>query len=113
MKRKSISQSAFFNLRIVMVAAVCVLGVALTLFGSGALSGPNTKAQAGAGGGTNGGSHKLSVRDRQLAASLKDRGAHVVSDYGSSVLLEANDSLVQSVAGNTKAQLVDYNNLLL
>ncbi|HEY7002581.1 MAG TPA: S8 family serine peptidase, partial [Candidatus Udaeobacter sp.] len=112
MKRKSISRSAFFNLRIAIVAAVCILGVALTLFGSGALSGPGGKAQAGRLR-ANGGSHKISVRDRQVAESLKSRGARVVADYGNFVLLEANDTIANSLAGNAGANLVDYNNLVL
>ncbi len=113
MKKKSISQSAFFNLRILLVVAVGVVGVALTLFGSGALPRPTTPAkgvsqdQAGAG------SHKLSIRDRQLAESLKNRGARVVADYGNFMLLDANDALANSLAGNANAEIVDYNNLIL
>jgi hypothetical protein len=57
--------------------------------------------------------HKLSVRDRQLALSLKDRGASVIADYGGFVLVEANDSLTKSVAGNSQVETVDRNNLIL
>ena len=61
----------------------------------------------------NAASHKLSVRDRQLAESLKARGARVVDDYGSFVLLEANDALTRSVAGNPQAEIADHNNQIL
>jgi hypothetical protein len=113
MKKKSTSQSAFFNLRFLILVALSVVSVALTLFGSGALSGPTTPAKGASQGQASGTSHKLSVRDRQLAESLKDRGARVVGDYGNFVLLEANDSLANSVAGNASAEVVDYNNLIL
>src|SRR5262245_22607225 len=112
MKKKSPSQSAFLNLRILVVVAVGVVGVALTLFASSALSRPSAKAQAG-GGRTNGGSHKLSVRDRQLAQFLTDRGAVLIGDYGSFVLLEANDELTRDAAANGRAEIVDFNNAIL
>src|SRR5882724_6205005 len=38
MKKKSTSQSAFFNLRILIAALFCLVGVAVALFGSGAFS---------------------------------------------------------------------------
>ena len=38
MKKKSTSQSAFFNLRIVIAALFCLAGVAVALFGTGAFS---------------------------------------------------------------------------
>src|SRR6476469_7127488 len=44
MKKKSTSQSAFFNLRILIGAVVCLAGVAVALFGMGAFS--NVFAQA-------------------------------------------------------------------
>ena len=44
MKKKSTSQSAFFNLRILIAAVFCVAGVAVALFGTGAFS--NVFAQA-------------------------------------------------------------------
>ena len=75
MKKKSTSQSAFFNLRILFVVALGVVGVAWTLFGSGALSGPTTRAKGASQSQSGAGSHKLSIRDRQLVESLKDRGA--------------------------------------
>src|SRR5882724_11991072 len=112
MKKKS-SESAFFNLRILLIVALGLVGVALTLFGSGALSGATTSAKGASQGQTGSAAHKLSVRDRQLAESLKDRGARVVADYGNFVLLEANDALANSVAGNASAQVVDHNNLIL
>ena len=37
----------------------------------------------------------------------------VVADYGNFVLLQANDALANSLAGNANAQVVDYNNLVL
>ena len=111
MKKKSNSQSAFFTFRVLIVVVLCLLGIVLTLFGPGMMSGPsalaqgaNQKAEA---------SHKLSVHDRHLAESFKSRGARVVADYGSFVLLEANDALANSVAGNASAEIVDYNNLIL
>jgi hypothetical protein len=112
MKKKS-SESAFFSLRILLIVALGLVGIALTLFGSGALSGATTSAKGASQGQTSSASHKLSVRDRQLAESLKDRGARVVADYGNFVLLEANDALANSVAGNASAQVVDHNNLIL
>ena len=69
MKKKSNSQSAFFNFRVLIVVVLCLLGVVLTLFGSGMMSGPTARAK-----GANqkaAASHKLSVRDRHLAESLK------------------------------------------
>src|SRR6476469_902181 len=44
MKKKSTSQSAFFNLRILIAAVFCLAGVAVALFGIGAFS--NVFAQA-------------------------------------------------------------------
>ena len=111
MKKKSNSQSAFFTFRVLIVVVLCLLVIVLTLFGPGMMSGPSALAQ-----GANqkaAASHKLSVRDRHLAESLKSRGARVVADYGSFVLLEANDALANSVAGNASADIVDYNNLIL
>jgi hypothetical protein len=35
MKKKSTSQSAFFNVRLMLVGALCVFGVAFTLIASG------------------------------------------------------------------------------
>ena len=77
------------------------------------LSGPTTPAKGANQIQTSAGSHKLSIRDRQLAESLKNRGAHVIADYGNFVLLEANDALANSLAGNASAEIVDYNNLIL
>jgi hypothetical protein len=52
--------------------------------------------------------HKISVSDRQIANGLTARGARLIADYGSYVLLEANEALA-----NTKgAQMVDENNLV-
>ena len=113
MKKKSISQSAFFNLRILFVVALGVAGVALTMLASRALSGPTTPAKGATQIQTSGGPHKLSIRDRQLVESLKNRGAHVIADYGNFVLLDANDALANSLAGNASAEIVDYNNLIL
>src|SRR3954451_6280180 len=44
MKKKSTSQSAFFNLRVLIAAVFCLAGVAVALFGMGAFS--NVFAQA-------------------------------------------------------------------
>jgi hypothetical protein len=74
MKKKSTSQSAFFNLRVLIGLFVVLFGVFLAFFGGGIVSSPSVLAQG------NGASHKLSVRDRQLAESLKVRGARVVAD---------------------------------
>ena len=38
MKKKSTSKSAFFNLRILLAAALCLVGIAVALFGMGAFS---------------------------------------------------------------------------
>ena len=52
--------------------------------------------------------HKISVTDRQTVSALTSQGARVIADYGSYVLLQANDALA-----NTKgAQLVDENNVV-
>src|SRR5215813_13385396 len=111
MEKKSNSQSAFFNLRSILIT-LCLTGISLTLFGSGGLlSGQSATSQTGS---ANQGSprHKLSVRDPQLVTSLKNRGALVVGDYGSFVLLETDDALTRSVAGNPQAEIVDHNNLI-
>jgi len=113
MKKKTTSQSAFFNLRILLVVALGVAGLTFTLFGSGALQRPTTPAKGASQGQAGGGPRKLSVRDRQLVESLKDRGARVVADYGNFVLLDANDALANSLARNAGAENVDYNNLIL
>jgi hypothetical protein len=114
MKKKSTSQSAFFNVRLMLVGALCVFGVAFTLTASGTLSGSSGPAQGSSRPNQrSGGLHKLSVRDRQLALSLKDRGASVVADYGGFVLIEANDSLTKSVSSNSQVETVDHNNLIL
>ena len=52
--------------------------------------------------------HKISVSDRQTVNALASQGARVISDYGSYVLLEAGDGIL-----NTKGvQVVDENNLV-
>jgi len=38
MKKKSTSQSAFFNLRVLIAALFCLAGIAVALFGTGAFS---------------------------------------------------------------------------
>src|SRR5215470_15599181 len=104
MKKKSSSQSAFFSLRTLVVVALFVIGIAL--FASGAFSsadGANPRQKSS-------GMHKLSVRDRQLVALLKDRGAQIIADYGGFVLLEANDTLTRDAVSTGKAETVDYNN---
>ena len=113
MKKKFNSQSAFFTPRVLVVLVFCLLGFVLALFGPGIISGPSALAQGAKPNQRTAPSHKLSVRDRQVAESLKDRGAHVVADYGNFVLLEANDALANSVNGNANAEIVDYNNLIL
>ena len=45
MKKKSTSQSAFFNLRILIAALFCLVGVAVALFGSGAFSSAFTQTR--------------------------------------------------------------------
>src|SRR5882724_845999 len=113
MKKKFNSQWAFFTPRVLVVFVLCVLGVVLALVGTGIISGPSALAQGAKPNQRTAASHKLSVRDRQVAESLKDRGAHVVADYGNFVLLEANDALANSVSGNANTEVVDYNNLIL
>src|SRR6266487_5107907 len=107
MKKKSNLQSPFLTLRILVVVVLCLLGVVLALFAPGIISGPCALAQGGNSSQKTAAPHKLSVRDRQLAKSLKDRGARVIADYGSFVLLEANDVLAKSAAGNANAEIVD------
>jgi subtilase family protein len=52
--------------------------------------------------------HKITVTDRQTVNALTLQGAQVIADYGSYVLLQANDALA-----NTKgAQVVDENNVI-
>jgi subtilisin family serine protease len=113
MKKKFAPQSSFFNLRVLISLFVFLAGVVLALFGPGIVSSPSALAQGANSSQKNGASHKLSVRDRQFAESLRDRGARLVADYGSFVLLEANDALTNSVAGNPQAEIADYNNLIL
>src|SRR5262245_36608047 len=111
MKKKFNSQSAFFTFRILILMVLCLVGVAVALFGPGFFSGSSALAQGANQKGA--ASHKLSVRDRQLAQSLEDRGARIVADYGNFVLLEANDALANSVRGNPSVEIVNYNNLIL
>jgi subtilisin family serine protease len=113
MKKKSNSQSAFFTSRVLLVVVLCLLGAAVALFGPGIISGPSALGQGAKPNQRTTPSHKLSVRDRQVAESLKDRGARVVADYGNFALLEANDALANSVNGNANTEVVDYNNLIL
>jgi subtilisin family serine protease len=113
MKKKSNSQSAFFTFRVLLVVVLCLLGAAVVLFGPSIISGPAALAQGPSANQKAAARHKLSVRDHQLAESLKDRGARVVADYGNFVLLDANDALANSLAGNASAEIVDYNNLIL
>jgi uncharacterized membrane protein YqhA len=47
MKKKSTSQSAFFNLRILIAAVFCLAGVAAALFGMGAFSNVFAQAKGG------------------------------------------------------------------
>ena len=57
--------------------------------------------------------HKISVDDGKLVQSLQARGGRVIADYGSFVLLEANDSAASSLTKKQNAQIVDENNLVL
>ena len=58
--------------------------------------------------------HKIAVSDRQLLASLTAQGAQVVADYGSYVLLNANDQVANNLRNTRGAELVDdYNKVLL
>jgi hypothetical protein len=113
MKKKATSQSAFFNVRLMLFGALCVFGVAFTLIASGTLSAPSASGSESGSNQRGGSLHKLLVRDRQLALSLKDRGASVIADYGGFLLLEANDALTKGVAGNSQVETVDHNNLIL
>src|SRR5262249_37413172 len=113
MKKKINSQSAFFTPRVLIVVVLCLLGLVLAFFGPGIISGPSTQAQGIGANQKDAARHKVSVRDHQLAESLQRRGAHLVADYGSCVVLEANDALAHSLAGNPMAEVVDYNNQIL
>ena len=57
--------------------------------------------------------HKVSVSNPQLAQTLQSQGSRVIADYGSSVLLEVNAAVANSLAANNSAQIVDENNLVL
>jgi subtilisin-like proprotein convertase family protein len=57
--------------------------------------------------------HKISVGDdRQLVQSLVAAGGRVLGDYGSFVLIDADDAAVDSVAQHRGVQLVDEYNLV-
>src|SRR5215475_8210047 len=109
MKKKINSQSAFFTPRILVVVVLCLLGLVLAFFGPGIISGPSTLAQGMGANQNDAARHKVSVRDHQLAEALERRGAHLVADYGAFTVLETNDALADSMAGNPKAEVVDYN----
>src|SRR6266700_2330299 len=49
MKKKSTSQSAFFNLRVLIAALFCLAGVAVALFGMGAFSNVFAQPKSSAG----------------------------------------------------------------
>ena len=57
--------------------------------------------------------HKISVGDRQLVEILKSQGGRVVGDYGSFVLMEANNAAANSLTNGRDAQVVDENNLVM
>ena len=56
--------------------------------------------------------HKISVSDKKLVETLKAQGGRVIADYGSFVLMEANDAVANSL-NSRDAQIVDENNLVL
>src|SRR5690348_3150690 len=47
--------------------------------------------------------HKLSVSDRQLVRALTSAGARILGDYGSYVLLEADDAIVEGTVPHAGA----------
>jgi subtilisin-like proprotein convertase family protein len=113
MKKKPASQSAFFNPR-VLIGALCLVGALGALFAFHAMPGASALAQQEPEQNqTPVAAHKVSVSDPQLVQTLKSQGARVIADYGSFVLLEANDKMAGLVVNNRNAQIVDENNLVL
>ncbi|MGH7936532.1 MAG: hypothetical protein ACREF8_05950, partial [Chthoniobacterales bacterium] len=80
----------------------------MALFGFGVF--PGTSSASAQGPQQN---HKVSVSDRNLVLTLQSQGARVIADYGSFVLLSANDRIANNLKGNPNAQIVDQNNLIL
>jgi hypothetical protein len=110
MKKNLASRSAFFNPRI-LVGLLCLAGALVALFAFNKFPGaalaqerPEPKPA---------GSHKISVRDRQVVESLKSQGARIIADYGGFVLLGVNDELANGLANNRRVQIVDENNMVL
>ena len=112
MKKKPASQSAFFNPRL-LIGVLCLLGILLALFAFHAFPGASALAQGPEQNQKSGTLHKVSVSDPQLVETLKSQGARVIADYGSFVLLEADDAAAGSLTNNRNAQIVDENNLVL
>ena len=112
MKKKSVSQSAFFNPR-VLVGVLCLLGFLLAIFAFHAFPGASAMAQGPAQNQEASALHSVSVSDRQLVETLKSQGARVIADYGSFVLLEVNDLVASGLTNTRNAQIVDGNNLIL
>ena len=89
MKNKPASQSAFFNPR-VLIGMLFLAGLLLGLLAFDAFPGASARAQGSKQNQKSGPLHKVSVSDPQLIQTLKSRGARVIADYGSFVLLEVN-----------------------
>ncbi len=57
--------------------------------------------------------HKISVSDRSQIEKLQELGARIIADYGSFILMEANEAAVRSAANVHGTQSADHNNLIL
>lgn len=106
---KKTFHSAFTNPRFSLGFILCSIGAFVALFSfSLILRAPSATAQGA------GQKHKIAVSDRQLLGSLTAQGAQVVADYGSYVLLNANDQVANNLRNTRGAELVDdYNKVML
>lgn len=110
MQKKPASCFAFLNARVAIVIVSYLFGVVVPLFGPGVFSNESMLAQGTKPGFKAAGTHKISVRDRDLIASLQARGARLIADYGASALLQVSDAVAESVAGDAQIEVVDYDN---
>ncbi|HEY2712138.1 MAG TPA: S8 family serine peptidase [Chthoniobacterales bacterium] len=106
---KKMTHSTFINSRFWLGFILCAVGAFLALICFVALPIASTVTAQGTGP-----SHKVSIHDRQLVATVAAQGGRVVADYGSFVLLNVNDPLARNLQGNRGVEVVDdYNKVLL
>src|ERR1700751_2533447 len=97
MKNKPVSQSAFFTFRS-LIGVVCLLGALLVFGAYRAYSGASASEQSSASMSKLGPLHKVSVTNPEEVQTLTSQGARVIADYGSFTLLDADESLVNSLS---------------